>query len=383
MSVLKKIGPWKVHAAANFFPLLEGEEFDAFVEDIRQNGQREPAIVMGKQLLDGRNRARACVKLKRKLVTRAYTQDDPVGLVISLNLKRRHLNESQRAMAAARILEVQADDKSGKFAGQTQAGAARLLNTSERSVRHANRVLSKAVPELREAVDRGHVAVSLASELVKRPPKDQKEVAKQAADGAEAPKVVREIKRKARASKMGKISRGNKALEGRAQYGLVYADPPWKYKEGTTTPNRRIDNHYPPMALGLICKLPVGEIAFKEAARFMWVPTPLLFDVVPQVLEAWGFDYKSSFVWHKTGRLGAGHYARIDHEHLLICTRGDVPVPAPSDRRRSVVSAPVGKPSEKPAIFYDIIEKMYPEAAKIELFARGKRKGWSSWGNQA
>jgi len=81
-------------------------------------------------------------------------------------------------------------------------------------------------------------------------------------------------------------------------------------------------------------------------------------------------------------KIGMGYYARNRHELLLIAKRGNMPVPQPSDRPDSVVSAPRQAHSAKPDEFYAIIERMYPGVPKIELFSRGKRDGWAVWGNQ-
>jgi N6-adenosine-specific RNA methylase IME4 len=86
-------------------------------------------------------------------------------------------------------------------------------------------------------------------------------------------------------------------------------------------------------------------------------------------------------VWVKD-KIGMGYYARSQHELLLIATRGSVPVPAAEFRPSSVIYSGRDQHSKKPDIIYGVIEKMYPEYAKVELFARNKRDGWQAWGNQ-
>jgi N6-adenosine-specific RNA methylase IME4 len=109
--------------------------------------------------------------------------------------------------------------------------------------------------------------------------------------------------------------------------------------------------------------------------------------MLPQALEvmaAWGFTYKSSFAWAKN-RMGLGHWVRNKHELLLIGTRGKIPGPAPGTQTVSLIEAPVGRHSEKPAVFYEIIERYFPTLPKIELHARGAaaRPGWDVWGLEA
>jgi N6-adenosine-specific RNA methylase IME4 len=99
------------------------------------------------------------------------------------------------------------------------------------------------------------------------------------------------------------------------------------------------------------------------------------------VLEAWGFEYKSNAVWVKD-KLGLGYYVRNRHELLLIATRGDFRCPQPANRPSSVIEAPRREHSRKPDETYEIIERMYPELPKIELFARQERPGWRQWGNE-
>ncbi len=94
----------KIHKLAKYFPLLEGEEFDALVEDIKQHGQLEPIVTVNDEILDGVNRYNACVFLGIECLTKAYDGDDPLSYVISANIRRRHLDTSQRAMLATEML---------------------------------------------------------------------------------------------------------------------------------------------------------------------------------------------------------------------------------------------------------------------------------------
>ena len=189
-------------------------------------------------------------------------------------------------------------------------------------------------------------------------------------------------RRQERIEKIVQIAQGNSDLtETAVLYPIVYVDPPWRY-EYSPTDNREIENHYPTMTLEEICLLPVAEIATPDSVLFLWTTSPKLAESM-QVIEAWGYAYKTCMVWDKE-RMGMGYYARQQHELLLIATRGAVPVPDPSNRPPSVIRVRRdNEHSTKPAEFYEVIERMYPDLPKIELFARGRRVGWSAWGNQA
>lgn len=164
------------------------------------------------------------------------------------------------------------------------------------------------------------------------------------------------------------------------QWDVIYADPPWRY-EFSKTDNRKIENHYPTMSLDEICELKVGELATTpDAVLFMWATSPKLEEAL-KVINSWGFTYRTCMVWIKD-KIGMGYYARQQHELLLIAMRGSVPVPEPKNRVSSVLHSPRLEHSKKPENYYEIIERMYPEYKKIELFSRQERDGWDSWGNQ-
>ena len=144
--------------------------------------------------------------------------------------------------------------------------------------------------------------------------------------------------------------------------------------------DRSADNHYPTMTVEMIKALKVPAAA--NCVLFLWATIPML----PQALEtmvAWGFAYKSNFVWGKD-KIGPGYWVREKHEQLLIGTRGTVPGPAPGDQRESLQKAPRADHSEKPFLFREIIEEMFPNVPRLELFARGEAApGWDRWGNEA
>ena len=194
--------------------------------------------------------------------------------------------------------------------------------------------------------------------------------------------VIKSVtQRNRRNERVSEIVAGNVPLAGGiGQFSILYADPPWLY-EHVKTENRAIENQYPTMPLDEIKSLPVGDISAPDSALFLWATSPKLAEAM-DVMSAWGFDYRTSAVWVKD-KIGMGYYFRQRHEFLLVGTRGKLPTPEPSSRPDSVISAPRLEHSAKPIGVYDLLEQMYPEHRKIELFCRSPRNGWESWGNQS
>jgi N6-adenosine-specific RNA methylase IME4 len=122
--------------------------------------------------------------------------------------------------------------------------------------------------------------------------------------------------------------------------------------------------------------------AASDCALFMWTTTPHL-AIAIDVLRLRGFNYVSHYVWKKN-RAGTGYWSFSKHELMLIGTRGKIPAPAPGTQWESVIEAQVGRHSEKPEVFLEMIEQYFPNLPKIELNRRGApRPGWHAWGNEA
>jgi ParB-like chromosome segregation protein Spo0J len=175
---MSAIAGLEVHEAAELFPLITGPDFDALVNDIRLNGQMEPIVLDGEsRIIDGRNRARACEALNVRPVTKRYDGDNVVQFVVSHNLHRRHLTDSQRAMIAASLatrrpgygadaLRKMGSDL-GDIAqiGMTTAQAGQLLAVGESSIKKAKVVRREGTPELQALVAEGHAPVTTAARV--------------------------------------------------------------------------------------------------------------------------------------------------------------------------------------------------------------------------
>ena len=134
------------------------------------------------------------------------------------------------------------------------------------------------------------------------------------------------------------------------------------------------------MTIAELCAMDIKGIAGDDAVLFLWVTSPLLDECWP-IIKAWGFNYKTSFVWDKV-KHNFGHYNSVRHELLLVCTRGSC-TPDAKELIDSVVEVERSKAhSGKPERFREIIDQLYPHGKRIELFARKNTKGWEAYGNE-
>ncbi len=173
-------------------------------------------------------------------------------------------------------------------------------------------------------------------------------------------------------------------MDDREKYGIIYADPPWRYerKRGSGV----AENHYPTMSMEEIGSLPVERIADKNCVLFLWATFPQL-DVALSVIQAWGFQYKTvAFVWLKQTRVshqwffGMGNWTRSNAEICLLATRGK-----PKRQSASVhqfIISPIQSHSQKPETAREKIVELLGNLPRIELFARQKTDGWDVWGNE-
>ena len=172
----------------------------------------------------------------------------------------------------------------------------------------------------------------------------------------------------------GYIAPNLSSLMGK-NFGTVYADPPWKYANQST--RAATDNHYLTMAVDEIAALPVKEMAADKAHLHLWTTNAFLFES-RKIIEAWGFEYKSCFVWVKP-QMGIGNYWRVSHEFLLLGIRGNCPFLNHSEMSWTIRDRT--EHSYKPSIVRRTIEKVSP-GPRLELFGRQCVDGWTVFGNE-
>jgi N6-adenosine-specific RNA methylase IME4 len=177
-------------------------------------------------------------------------------------------------------------------------------------------------------------------------------------------------------SETGIVADLHEAIAKGLRFGTIYADPPWLYdNQGTRAAT---GNHYGGMTVEEICALPVADLVAPDAHLHLWTTNGFLFEC-PRIFAAWGFEFRSSFIWCKT-EMGIGNYWRNSHEILLTAIRG-------SAKRfndhtlRSWIECSRGRHSGKPEQVRNAIERASP-GPYLELFARSPSRGWKVWGNE-
>jgi N6-adenosine-specific RNA methylase IME4 len=435
------------HPYANLFPLIEGQEFYELAEDIRLAGLRDriDLIWVGKdlQILDGRNRYRALVWLVTAgetlgagwgnmaggrlsadyladydnlfiyVIGDEETDGDPLAYVLSKNLNRRHLTESQRAIVAGRLANMRQGERtdlepSANLRKVSTASAAERLNISGRTAAAGRKVVQSALPEVTEAVEQGRLKVSVAEEIAAEPAERQAEILKNLprdesgkltsdAKKALAP-VMKEIraekiatKKEKRAEREEQLGRRLQALPDK-QFGVALEDfeydhEPWSRETGTLNhPSMHYEtaaDAHTPEEIVARCAERFACLA-DDCVLFKWTTLPHL-AIAIKVMELQGFRYVTNLVWNKErpgDARGAGYWFTGEHELVLAGVRGKV-VPPATAHFRSSFAAPVREHSEKPENIHEIIEFHWPNLPKVEFNARRARPGWTAWGFDA
>jgi N6-adenosine-specific RNA methylase IME4 len=357
---------------SNLIPPLTAEELAQLEHNLIADGCREPLVVWAQEgiLLDGHNRYRVCTKHDIPFDVREISlsdRDAAMCWVIRNQFGRRNLTPYQRAELALKLkplIAAQAREKQREAGGavpqksaeapvETRQELARIAGVSHDTIRKAEFLQEHADEKTKQELREGKVSINQAHR--------------------EAAREVRQLQRTRTRVEPPPLD------DTTGRFQLVYADPPWRY-DFSTSDSRQIENQYETLEVDKICALAVPTICEDDCVLLLWATSPKLPEAL-KVMQAWGFTYKTCMVWVKD-RIGMGYYARQRHELLLIGVKGSPPVPTPEARPDSVVCAPRGRHSEKPDRFAEIVEAMYPNASRVELFARKARPNWSAWGNE-
>ena len=283
------------HAFAEILPAMADSDLESLRESLLADGYVGPPIYTFEgKILDGVHRHRLCVELGIDPPFVEYVGDDAFLFALNQNIARRHLNASQRAMVAARLVTTEPGGVGGIRKSNTQIcvlaqpEAAAVLKVSARNVQSAQALLATKDTDLIAAVDSGDLRVSKALYQIKQA------------------NALKENKR---------LRKSPPKLPKGAPWQIVLADPPWRYEHVKTT-SRAIEQQYPTMSLSDICAMPVAKKCAKAAVLYLWATAPKLEEAL-EVLRAWGFTYRTCAVWTKP-QIGMGYWFRQQHELLLV-----------------------------------------------------------------
>lgn len=379
------------HVLANLFPQMAPAEFAELKADIDEKGLNDPVWLYENQILDGRHRYRACYELGKDCVFQEYIGTSPASFVVSSNLRRRDLNSGQRAAISLHFepyLAMEAKERQRQSGGDRKSQEYRKEQEQEGSVE--------------QLIAQGFSSNTKGQED-KRAPQSRDNAAKATGSNRQ---YVSDAKRLQQAEpalleqvRTGEISMTQAMREFnkrnfirpapiQGKYRVFYADPPWAYGSsgviGEGDNYGRAERHYPTMSIAQLCDMgqDIKSASDDDAVLFLWVTSPLLEECFP-VIRAWGFGYKSLYVWDKK-KHNFAHYSSMRHELLLVCTKGSCVPDGPAQQFNSVVSLErSNRHSEKPEYFRQLIDELYPHGNRIELFARKETANWEAWGNQA
>ena len=383
----------QMHPAAALFPRMHGPRFEELKEDIRQRGLIHKIVLCEGKVLDGRNRLSACEDLG---ITPEFEEEfsgNPYDYVWSVNGQRRDLNAEQRYIIFKRVMEhseeweaLQSGIREGANRKRSEAAKARprtddgrlasspatSSGDTGRDYKQEQKQKSSTVKSKASGTNRGAV------ERMDRLDSSRPDLADKVVSGELKPtEALRQMRKE-------EISKKVKALpEGK--FRVLYADPPWKYNDERELPGMNSTaaaHHYPTMTMAELQALDVRTLSAEDAVLFCWATFPL-FDDQLEVIKAWGFKYKTAFVWDK-GRANFGHYHKAEYELLIVATRGSC-VPDADERPSQAIKAVRTKHSAKPEVARELIDKLYPQGPRLELFFRGEKppSGWKVWGAEA
>lgn len=371
----------------NLIPPLTKEEFTQLENNCLDEGIREPIIIWNEFIIDGHNRYEIATRwgLEFKTSVKHFDSEQDVKEWMILNqFGRRNLSNYQRSVLALELEDVfkakakqnqgirtdicHISDKS-IIPIDTKKEVAKVANVSHDTIAKVKKIEEKAAPEIKEKLATGELSINQAYQDIKKEEKKEELLKKKE-------EYIDRIETMSNNEFKIDIYNTNE------KFRVIYADPAWSYNDKQDTPQLGgAAKHYDTMTIFELCQLPVQDISDKDAVLFLWVTSPLLEDAF-QVIKAWGFKYKSSFIWDKI-KHNMGHYNSVRHEILLIATKGSC-TPDNKTLYDSVQSIERNdNHSEKPIEFLNIIDDLYSYGNKLEMFCRKiKKQNWYGWGNE-
>lgn len=361
------------HPAANIFPMMTGDDYRALVESISRNGYDSafPILTFEGMILDGRNRYTACLELGIEPAYQEWRGDDPWEFVWLANSERRHLTQIQKALIKKRQLEGQSEwlEARNERRERIVAGIPTLVSDDTRVPAHEREREALA----REAGVSPATAARAQSLDNARPDLADKVIA-----GAITPAQAEAQRRRDEAEEL----HTNPVPPPAGKYATIVVDPPWPMQkiEREVAPNQYAFD-YPVMTIEDIAQLRIlDDCADDQCHLFLWTTQKFLPDAF-YILDCWGFKYVFEMVWHKNGGFQPYNLPQYNCEFILYARRGS-PQFLETKAFNTCFNADRNGHSVKPDEFYELLERVCP-GPRIEIFARQKRGGFDTWGNEA
>jgi len=370
-------------------PPLTTEEFKQLEDNCLAEGIREKIITWNGFIIDGHNRFEISERwnLDYQTESKHFANEEAVKeWMIKNQFGRRNLSNYQRSVLALELEDVfskkaqenlKLSQGKGKLKSanlkvepiETRKELSKIADVGHDTIAKVKKIQAKATEEVKAKLSTGEVSINAAYKEIKK--EEKKEELQQK-------KQQYEIRVETKTKNDFKVD----IFNTNETFRVIYADPAWSYDDKQDTPQLGgAAKHYDTMSIRELSELPVNKISEKDSVLFLWVTSPLLEDAF-KVVSAWGFKYKTSFIWDKV-KHNMGHYNSVRHEILLVCTKGSC---TPDNKKLydSVQSIERNdNHSEKPIEFLNIIDDIYNYGNKLEMFCRNiKKNNWFGWGNE-
>lgn len=349
----------KIHELAGLFPMMNDGEFKGLEEDIKRNGLIEPIMLFEGKILDGRNRYKACKKLGVDLKTKEFDGKDALQYIISTNLHRRHLNESQRGIVANRLSNLSHGGDRSKSSNDPlrRKNVSKLLNVSVATIKRAKKI-EREKPESIKEIESGKKTIGAVEKEIKEEKREQER--KNDKKKAEQLKSPEELFKK-------------------IKFSTIVIDPPWDWNdEGDINQLGRARPDYATLSFEELKKLPIPYLSKKDSHIYLWITNRSLPKGF-ELLKKWGYRYITCLTWCKPS-IGMGNYFRGSSEQILFGVKGSLSLKVKNVGTWFTAKRGDKKHSSKPDEFYEIVEKC-SHGLYLDYFGRKKRKGWYLYGS--
>lgn len=351
----------------SLIPPLTDEEYDGLRDSLLNEGCRDALVVWDGVLVDGHNRYEICEKhgIPYDVVEMEFAnRNDAIIWIIKNQFGRRNLPAYERARLALRLKPVIAEraKENQRMAGgavpqksaeavETRQELAKAAGVSHDTIAKVEKIEAVATPEVKEQLRKGDMSINQAYNAIKK--EERKEVIQKQIDEIEQGIMV----------------------QPDGLFDVIAIDPPWNYGTSYDAGGRRVANPYPEMTQQ---ELKAIELPAKDdCVLFLWTTQKFIWDA-KELLDAWGFTYRSMFVWDKE-KIGMGDLIRMQCEFCLIGIKGK-PIFKDNHGIRDIIREPRREHSRKPDSFYQIVNDLCV-GRKLEYFSREQREGWTVYGN--